>query len=202
MTNYALYYTTRITHAPTILFLPLWWYQREGSEIHVTTANVGDSRIVLGQMPSDFSSPSSAEPPKVVRLTVDHCLDDPLEVARIEQAGGFIFKGRVCGVLAVTRSLGDQILKPYVTAHPAVREITVPIVAAAAAAGANNNKPHFLIVACDGLWDCMSDQDAVALVASHSKDDQSKKATVADFLVTEALRRGTADNVTAVVAWL
>jgi serine/threonine protein phosphatase PrpC len=169
-------------------------HQREDSEIRITTANVGDSRIVLGQRPPNHPF---AEPALAIRLTVDHRTDDPLEVARIEQAGGFLFKGRVCGVLAVTRSLGDQILKPYVTAHPAVREIGVR-----AAATADHNNNSFLIVACDGLWDVMTDQEAVQLVESYCGNDKSKQATVADCLVAEALRRGTADNVTAVVVWL
>ena len=166
---------------------------------------MGDSRIVLGQIENFAVGSASA-----TRLTVDHRMDDPLEAVRIDQAGGFVFKGRVCGVLAVTRSLGDQILKPYVTAHPAVREITLPAVAAAATA---NDSSRFLIVACDGLWDVMTDDEAVALVhdfcynnstrsADNDDYDDSKKATVADFLVAQLLQRGTSDNVTAVVVWL
>lgn len=143
----------------------------------ITTANAGDARIVLGD----------ARGGRAARLTKDHRLDDPLEVARIERAGGFLFKGRVCGVLAVTRSLGDQILKPFVIAHPTVNEAE-----ATAAEG------PFLIVACDGLWDVMEDREAVRLVNAFAGDREA----VADHLVQEALRRGTADNVTVVVAWL
>ena len=137
-----------------------------------------------------------------VRLTTDHRVDDPLEVARIvDGSGGFFFKNRVCGVLAVTRSLGDQILKPFVIAHPTVRETIVETTAAGTA-------PSFLIVACDGLWDVLSDEEAVRFVNSYEDDDKAacgnsnRDDGVAQALVQEALRRGSSDNVTAVVAWL
>jgi serine/threonine protein phosphatase PrpC len=143
------------------------------------------------------------------RLSRDHHIDDPLEVARIAAAGGFVHKKRVCGLLAVTRSLGDQIVKPLVIAHPHVQEIEIDA-APPATSAPNEEEEHrqrehqrqFLIVACDGLWDVMSDKLAVRLVVEycivqgHSKDD------AATHLVQEALRRGTADNVTAVVVWL
>jgi serine/threonine protein phosphatase PrpC len=62
----------------------------------IYAANAGDARIVLGHAGKGY------------RLTKDHRTDDPDEVRRIEQSGGFLFKGRVLGVLAVTRSLGDH----------------------------------------------------------------------------------------------
>jgi len=153
---------------------------------HVTTANVGDSRIVLGSINTATSNNNTKTTAvTATRLTTDHRLDDPTEVARIERTGdGFLWKGRVCGILAVTRSLGDQILKPYVIAHPSVREELV--------------ENCFLIVACDGLWDVLTDQEAVALVAAFA----GPREQTADHLVQEALRRGTSDNVTAVIVWL
>jgi serine/threonine protein phosphatase PrpC len=130
-----------------------------------------------------------------IRLTHDHRFDDPLEVARIEKAGGFVFKGRVMGVLAVTRSLGDHMLKDYVIAHPTVNERTLDLNEVTKNPYA---EPTFLIIACDGLWDVMRDQEAVDLVRQYP----GEKTSVAQHLVEEALRRGSTDNVTAIVAWL
>jgi len=79
--------------------------------------------------------------------------------------------------------------------------------------------PHtdgeFLIVACDGLWDVMEDQEAVDLVRGrvrHRRDDDDDRLGgsetrdgqegASSFLVEEALRRGSADNITVVVYWL
>jgi serine/threonine protein phosphatase PrpC len=69
----------------------------------IYAANAGDARIVLGHGG------------KAHRMTRDHRTDDPEEVRRIEDSGGFIFKGRVLGILAVTRSLGDHCMKEYVS---------------------------------------------------------------------------------------
>ena len=69
----------------------------------IYAANAGDARLVLGHGG------------KAHRMTQDHRTDDPEEVRRIEESGGFIFKGRVLGILAVTRSLGDHCMKEYVS---------------------------------------------------------------------------------------
>jgi len=135
---------------------------------------------------------------QATRLTTDHRVDDPLEVARIEKAGGFLFKGRVLGVLAVTRSLGDFILKDFVISHPTVTELTIELKENNDNDNTNDKEPTFLIVACDGLWDVLKDQDAVDMVRQYS----GEKENVAKYLVREALNRGSTDNVTAIVAWL
>eukprot|EP00775_Hariotina_reticulata_P006807 gene6807-7023_t len=57
---------------------------------------------------------------------------------------------------------------------------------------------EFLILGSDGLWDVMSDQEAVGLVNDTVKDP----ALCAKRLVQEALARGSNDNVTAVVLFL
>ena len=58
-------------------------------------ANAGDSRAVL-------SRSNSAVP-----LSEDHKPDDPIEIDRINKAGGYIVNGRVNGGLNLTRSIGD-----------------------------------------------------------------------------------------------
>ena len=58
--------------------------------------------------------------------------------------------------------------------------------------------PSFIILACDGLWDVMEDQQAVDFVLRY----QHERNDISQHLVNEALRRGSTDNVTVVVAWL
>lgn len=58
-------------------------------------ANVGDCRAVL------------CRAGKAVTLTKDHTPSVPGEAARVEAAGGFVSRGRVNGILGVTRSFGD-----------------------------------------------------------------------------------------------
>lgn len=61
--------------------------------LHV--ANVGDCRAVLCRGGS------------AVAITQDHTPSVPSEAARVEAAGGFVSRGRVNGILGVSRSFGD-----------------------------------------------------------------------------------------------
>lgn len=164
----------------------------ETNQTIIYCANAGDARAVLCHQGT------------TTRLSRDHRGDDPDEAERIKKSGGIIFKGRVLGVLAVSRSLGDHCMKNFVIAKPHYNEITI-----------NNNKnnnfekqskenssvkriPNVLVLACDGLWDVMDDQEVIdlALQCEH------KKTEVAQILIAEAIRRGSTDNISVVVAWL
>lgn len=127
----------------------------------------------------------------VWRLTEDHRASDLSEVARIEQAGGFLFRERVLGVLALSRSLGDHLLKRFVIGHPSVMTQTLDV-------STKSSEGSFLILACDGVFDVMSDEQAVAIIRKNS----SEKAGAARRLVEEALKKGSTDNVSAIVVWL
>lgn len=117
------------------------------------------------------------------RLSVDHRCDNPDEVARIKAQGGIMLDSRVGGVLAVTRAFGDHSLKKSgVSAIPHVLKYTL--------------KPFdkFMIIASDGVWDELSDQDAV----NYCKEDVSTKA-IAQAIVKAALDKGSKDNVSVIV---
>ncbi|KAL9256687.1 putative protein phosphatase 2C 8 [Drosera capensis] len=115
----------------------------------VVVGNCGDSRAVLCSGGSAF------------RLSSDHKPDRPDELARIKVAGGRVinYNGpRVMGVLATSRSIGsdsgDHYLRPYVISRPEVNVYR------------RTSDDEFLILATDGLWDVMSDQEACQLVKS------------------------------------
>ncbi|KAA8520943.1 hypothetical protein F0562_011616 [Nyssa sinensis] len=76
----------------------------------LVVANCGDSRAVL------------CHGGIAVPLSRDHKPDRPDERERVEAAGGNVNGCRVLGVLATSRSIGDQYLKPYVISEP---EVTV-----------------------------------------------------------------------------
>ncbi|KAK9111417.1 hypothetical protein Scep_018936 [Stephania cephalantha] len=135
-------------------------------------ANVGDSRVVA-------CISGSAVP-----LSIDHKPDRTDERERIEQAGGFVIWAgtwRVGGVLAVSRAFGNKVLKAYVVADPEIQEEEIDGV-------------EFLIIASDGLWNVVSNEDAVALVQG-IKDAEAASSK----LVQEAYSRGSADNITCVI---
>ncbi|ODV75975.1 type 2C protein phosphatase PTC1 [Cyberlindnera jadinii NRRL Y-1542] len=135
------------------------------------TANVGDSRIVL------FRSG------KAVRLTYDHKASDKLEIKRIEENGGLIMKNRVNGMLAVTRSLGDQFFKDLVIGNPYTTSLELDM-----------ETDKFIIIACDGLWDVISDQKACELIQGIEDANVAAKT-----LVDYAMEKQTTDNVTVMV---
>ena len=60
------------------------------------------------------------------------------------------------------------------------------------------------VLACDGVWDVLEDQDAVDYVRSliDFNADLSMCPDVAVKLVQEALRCGSTDNITAMVVFL
>ncbi|CAN6475953.1 unnamed protein product [Victoria cruziana] len=135
-------------------------------------ANVGDSRVVACR--------SGAAIP----LSIDHKPNRSDERRRIEDAGGFIIWAgtwRVGGVLAVSRAFGDRLLKQFVVADPEIKEEVI-------------NDVEFLILASDGLWNVMSNEDAVAAVR-----DISEAETAARRLIEEAFARGSTDNITCIV---
>lgn len=157
-----------------------------GAHVTIIGANCGDARAVLS---CTVDKNGAACASRATRLTFDHRADDKGESMRIEAAGGFVYAKRVLGILAVARSLGDHGLKEYVIAKPYVSETTL-----------TKAEGQFVIVACDGLWDVMKDQEAVDMVREIAATDP--KDSVAEVLVQEAVKRGSTDNITAIVAWL
>ncbi|EGS20824.1 phosphatase 2C-like protein [Thermochaetoides thermophila DSM 1495] len=135
------------------------------------TANVGDARIIL------------CRSGKALRLSYDHKGSDENEGRRITNAGGLILNNRVNGVLAVTRALGDSYMKELVTGHPYTTETVI-----------QPELDEFLIIACDGLWDVCSDQEAVELVR-HIEDP----VAAAKLLVDHALARFSTDNLSCMI---
>jgi serine/threonine protein phosphatase PrpC len=58
-----------------------------------------------------------------------------------------------------------------------------------------------LILACDGLWDVLTDQDAAdLLMGRYLREGHFSDA--AEYLIKEAVRRGSTDNITVIVVFL
>ena len=104
-------------------------------------ANAGDSRAVVVRRNGSC-----------VAMSRDHTPGVPGETKRITDLGGrVVYRGRwrVEGTLAVSRSIGDGYLKPYVTCEPDVREYDL------------GRDDLFLVMCTDGVWDVL-DNDFVA----------------------------------------
>lgn len=119
------------------------------SKDKIYVANSGDSRSVLGIK-------GRAKP-----LSYDHKPQNEAEKARIQAAGGFVDFGRVNGNLALSRAIGDFEFKKsaelppeqqIVTAYPDVEIHDI------------SDDDEFLVIACDGIWDCQSSQAVIEFV--------------------------------------
>lgn len=151
----------------------------------IYVANCGDSRAVLSR------------DGQAVALTDDHKAAREDETARVEAAGGQIlfWNGvRVMGLLAVSRAIGDHSLRPYVIAEPEVTIVN------------RHSADEILIMASDGLWDVMSNQEACNLAKKcllraqqRGSSRQSAARVAATVLTRAAVDRGSRDNVTVVI---
>jgi protein phosphatase 1L len=141
------------------------------------TAHVGDSRAVLG----------SADGKHVVVLSDDHKPCRPDELERIKEAGGDVRYSSSCsrveGVLAVSRSFGNRKMKHLIIPHPELREDALKA-----------GKGDCLVIATDGVWDVLSNEEAVKLAVQH---DDMEEAAIA--LVAKAYSKGSQDNISCIV---
>lgn len=136
-------------------------------------ANVGDSRAVV------------SKGGEAIQLTIDH--EPNTERGSIETRGGFVSNmpgdvARVDGQLAVSRAFGDKSLKSHLRSDP---DITVQDIL---------SDTELLILASDGLWKVMENQEAVDL-ALKIKDPQA----AAKQLTAEAVNRECKDDISCVV---
>ncbi|KAK6358823.1 Protein phosphatase 2C 2 [Orbilia brochopaga] len=115
----------------------------------IFVANAGDSRTVLGVK-------GRAKP-----LSFDHKPQNEGEKARITAAGGFVDFGRVNGNLALSRAIGDFEFKKSADLPPEQQIVTsFPDVVIHEL----SDDDEFMVIACDGIWDCQSSQAVIEFV--------------------------------------
>ena len=184
------------------------FFTTERLEQVLYTAHVGDTRAVLCRAGA------------AIRLTSasDHKACDPAEWERIKQQDGAVFNERVSGMLAVSRAFGDDSMKktpPKDDPDSLVMDHVVSAVPDVTSVVLDPERDAFVIVACDGLWDVVSDQEAVNLaieclhvLRDKWKDNYGTFSTnfaaemLATCLTEEALSRGTTDNVTCAIVFI
>ncbi|KAK9215640.1 hypothetical protein WN944_007645 [Citrus x changshan-huyou] len=144
---------------------------RQGEFIMV--ANVGDSRAVLATTSED----GSLVP---VQLTVDFKPNLPYEAERIIQCKGRVFcledepgvhrvwlPNEECPGLAMSRAFGDYCVKDY--GLISVPEVTQRHI---------TSRDQFVVLATDGVWDVISNQEAIQIVSSTPNRAKSAKRLV------------------------
>ncbi|MFH1381516.1 MAG: PP2C family protein-serine/threonine phosphatase [Chloroflexota bacterium] len=144
----------------------------------IHTANVGDARaLVVGKL-------------GVHQFTIDHRLDNSTEKQRIVNMGGrisypYTYKGM--NGLMPTRTLGDEYFKSVgIIATPSVDEYRI------------TSDDLFLIAACDGLFDFMSNEEVAGFSRAYAEPRVLVDALSREVLIN---RRGT-DNLTIIAVAL
>lgn len=157
-------------------------YKDKTGKQFLNIINLGDCRAVICR--DNFAFP----------LTKDHKPNHPEERRRIKNLGGdILFDGRDYRIngLSVSRSFGDYDCRPYVTHIPELF------------CQALSSKDKFIVLACDGLWDVLSNTDVVNFVISSCYDQNIQKLkkcpNVAKQLTELALKKGSTDNVSVIV---
>ncbi len=162
-------------------------------------ANLGDSRAtacVLGL-------------PKP--LTSDHNTSNVKERERVVAMGGVIKDNRVGGVLIPTLAFGDFLLKSEVD-KPAWKQVisAVPQIQAFTL----NTSWDFIVIATDGVWDAMSNQEMVSLVRNRLSSAKANAASIVLSTLCEEILddccakivakygRNSCDNMTVIIVWL
>lgn len=123
------------------------------TDLVVLIANVGDSRAVISQWEQDSKIKDLIS---AHQLTIDHVASSLSEQKLIVERGGTVSKSggidRVNGILAVSRSLGDIELAPYLSTVPHVLSLTKSEAQKLCGTTPESPRPCFIILASDGLW--------------------------------------------------
>jgi serine/threonine protein phosphatase PrpC len=157
---------------------------------HIICANVGDSRAMLSKKNA------------VLPLSFDHKPDNDVELTRIEKVGGFVRAGRVDGDLAVSRSFGDfgyKNCKDGATSNkPKDHRVTAhPDILVYAREPMND---EFLVLACDGIWDRLTNKDCSDLIRSLVNcESETDVGLICEEVIDTALELDSRDNMTCCI---
>ncbi|CAN4098725.1 unnamed protein product [Withania somnifera] len=150
---------------------------------NLVVSNAGDCRAVVSRR-------GLAE-----ALTSDHRPSRKDEKDRIEASGGYVDcchgVWRIQGSLAVSRGIGDQYLKQWVTAEPETRILEL------------NPDLEFLVLASDGLWDTVSNQEAVDIARPLCTGiSMQQPLSACRKLVDLSVSRGSLDDISVMIIQL
>lgn len=124
-------------------------------------ANAGDSRIIISKGGVAYS------------MTVDHKPESDEERIRIYKAEGWVSEGRVKGNLNLSRSLGDLEFKQNKKISPEEQMIT----ANPEITSCELKDLDFIFLGCDGVYDCLTNQEVVDFINSRLKKNPNIKLT-------------------------
>ena len=137
--------------------------------------NCGDCRCVIGNNK------------KSIQITTDHKPNEQHEKQRLSKIKGkeeIYLDDNIwrIGPLSVSRSFGDTDTAPYITSKPDIFTHKL------------NSGDDFMVLACDGIWDVMSNKEVVDFVYQNPQNTVRK-------LASHALKLGSTDNISAIIVF-
>lgn len=141
----------------------------------VYCANAGDSRAVYSRKGGN-----------AVPLSFDHKPTNEEEMKRIVNAGGHVDAGRVNGNLALSRAMGDYEFKAngnmsaehqIVTCCPDIETVDL------------TRDVEFMVIACDGIWDVLDNQEVVDYVRSAIVNSEMQLKDVSEAILDRCLAK-------------
>lgn len=165
------------------------------------SANVGDSRTLLCRNFAPYP------------LSEDHKPAREDEAKRIREAGGFIINNRVMGELAVSRAFGDSEFKKGIASmiedgldlqsrdHPNNTNWDQPLIVAEPEIKITTITPNdqFLLLACDGLFDVFTPEDAIRFVKQHLEEHRDPQKCCQSLTFEAIRKRNSRDNVSVIL---
>ena len=147
------------------------------NDLVVYSANVGDSRVSL------------ISPEHIIRLSYDHRTTDEKEKKRILESGVEIIDNRINGTLMLTRIFGNYEYKNNdeneedendnnkgLICEPFISKINIDL----------NIENQFLILASDGIWDTISEEEIQKIIQNNYDTQQICSITVKKCIRNEA----------------
>ncbi|KAL3508176.1 hypothetical protein ACH5RR_033558 [Cinchona calisaya] len=149
-------------------------------------ANLGDSRVVLGKKVGDTEGIAA------IQLSTEHnanvaAVREELKELHPDDPQIVVLKHgvwRVKGIIQVSRAIGDVYLKhaqfnrePLIAKFRLPEPMNMPILSATPSIVTHPLHPNdsFLILASDGLWEHLSNEQAVDIVHSHPRAGSAKR---------------------------
>jgi len=154
------------------------------SPTHCYLINCGDSRALV------------CSDNQVVLSTYDHKPINPAERERIHNAGGSVMIQRVNGSLAVSRALGDFEYKCVENRGPC--EQLVSPEPEVYTRERSYEKDEFVVLACDGIWDVMTNEDLKEFVHSRLKVTNDL-VRISNEVLDLCLNKGSRDNMSIII---
>eukprot|EP01103_Thecamoeba_quadrilineata_P012565 TRINITY_DN3275_c0_g1_i1.p1 TRINITY_DN3275_c0_g1~~TRINITY_DN3275_c0_g1_i1.p1 ORF type:complete len:338 (+),score=69.28 TRINITY_DN3275_c0_g1_i1:40-1014(+) len=159
-----------------------------GDKLYV--ANVGDSEALVCRGESSVNVTTVHNPAK-----------NTDEIVRVQAVGGRLYNNRVGHPhfnvrffnIAVSRAIGDLLYKSPGYTNNKVSGLTADPDVSVTELGQDDK---FLLLACDGVWDVLTQQEAVDFVLEKLKETEDPQV-ICKAIVDEALNRHSMDNVTA-----